>query len=215
VRIVIGEDEALTREGLAIMLEQAGFDVVATTGDAAALVALTVAHAPDLVITDIRMPPTHTDDGLRAAVEIRRAHPAIAVVVLSQHVQRRYAVDLLGDEPSRVGYLLKDRIVDIENFITDVRRVGEGGTALDPAVIAAMLSRTQRPDRAVEQLTPRQREVLALIAEGRSNGAIARQLNVSEKAVVQHASNIYDELSLPPSQDDHRRVLAVVRYLMR
>lgn len=215
MRIVIGEDEALTREGLALMLVQAGFDVVGTAGDADELVALTADRAPDLVITDIRMPPTHTDDGLRAAVEIRRAHPATAVVVLSQHVQRRYAVDLLGDEPSRVGYLLKDRIVDVENFITDVRRVGEGGTALDPTVIAAMLSRTQRPDRAVEQLTPRQREVLALIAEGRSNGAIARQLNVSEKAVVQHASNIYDELSLPPSQDDHRRVLAVVRYLMR
>ncbi len=215
MRIVIGEDEALTRAGLALMLVQAGFDVVGTAGDADELVALTADRAPDLVITDIRMPPTHTDDGLRAAVEIRRAHPATAVVVLSQHVQRRYAVDLLGDEPSRVGYLLKDRIVDVENFITDVRRVGEGGTALDPTVIAAMLSRTQRPDRAVEQLTPRQREVLALIAEGRSNGAIARQLNVSEKAVVQHASNIYDELSLPPSQDDHRRVLAVVRYLMR
>ncbi len=215
MRIVIGEDEALTREGLALMLVQAGFDVVGTAGDADDLVALAAEHAPDLVITDIRMPPTHTDDGLRAAVDIRRAHPATAVLVLSQHVQRRYAVDLLGDEPSRVGYLLKDRIVDVENFITDVRRVGEGGTALDPTVIAAMLSRTQRPDRAVEQLTPRQREVLALIAEGRSNGAIARQLNVSEKAVVQHASNIYDELSLPPSQDDHRRVLAVVRYLMR
>ncbi|MGI9030609.1 MAG: response regulator [Ilumatobacteraceae bacterium] len=215
MRIVIGEDEALTRAGLALMLVQAGFDVVGTAGDADELVALTADRAPDLVITDIRMPPTHTDDGLRAAVEIRRAHPATAVVVLSQHVQRRYAVDLLGDEPSRIGYLLKDRIVDVENFITDVRRVGEGGTVLDPTVIAAMLSRTQRPDRAVEQLTPRQREVLALIAEGRSNGAIARQLNVSEKAVVQHASNIYDELSLPPSQDDHRRVLAVVRYLMR
>ncbi|CAN5811178.1 response regulator transcription factor [soil metagenome] len=215
MRIVIGEDEALTRAGLALMLVQAGFDVVGTAGDADELVALTADRAPDLVITDIRMPPTHTDDGLRAAVEIRRAHPATAVVVLSQHVQRRYAVDLLGDEPSRVGYLLKDRIVDVENFITDVRRVGEGGTVLDPTVIAAMLSRTQRPDRAVEQLTPRQREVLALIAEGRSNGAIARQLNVSEKAVVQHASNIYDELGLPPSQDDHRRVLAVVRYLMR
>jgi len=130
MRIVIGEDEALTREGLAVMLVQAGLDVVGTAGDADDLVALTADHAPDLVITDIRMPPTHTDDGLRAAVDIRRAHPATAVLVLSQHVQRRYAVDLLGDEPSRIGYLLKDRIVDVENFITDVRRVGEGGTVL-------------------------------------------------------------------------------------
>ncbi|MGI9031802.1 MAG: response regulator [Ilumatobacteraceae bacterium] len=215
MRIVIGEDEALTREGLALMLQQAGFEVVGTAGDADSLVALATDESPDLVIADIRMPPRHSDDGLRAAMQIRTARPATAVLVLSQHVQRRYAVDLLGEDPTSVGYLLKDRIVDVENFIADVRRVGEGGTALDPAVISAMLSRTQRPDRAVEQLTPRQRDVLALIAEGRSNGAIARQLGVSEKAIVHHASNIYDELSLPPSEDDHRRVLAVVRYLMR
>ncbi len=214
MRVVIGEDEALTREGLAFALREAGFDVVGLAADADELLTLVRRELPDVVVTDIRMPPDRTDDGMRAAITIRHDLD-IPVVVLSQHVHRRYALDLVGDGASGVGYLRKDRVVAVEEFARDVGRVAAGQTALDPDVVAAMVARPHRSVHEVEQLTPRQREVLALIAQGLSNAAIARQLFISEKAVVQHASNIYAALGLVPSDDDHRRVLAVVRFLMR
>jgi DNA-binding NarL/FixJ family response regulator len=216
VRVVIGEDEVLLREGLVHVLERAGMQVVGVAGDAVTLEELTAATAPDLVVTDIRMPPKHLDDGLQAAIRIRARQPAPAVVVLSQYVQRRYALELLGDRPSGAGYLLKQRIADIDTFCADLRRVAEGASVLDPEVVTALLARAERDDAAaLDRLTPRQREVLALVAQGRSNAAIARHLKISEKAVVQHVSRTYDELGLPVSGDDHRRVLAVVRYLAR
>lgn len=214
MRVVIGEDEALTREGLAHALRDAGFDVVGLAGDAEDLLLGVRRERPDVVVTDIRMPPSHTDDGLRAAVVIRH-ELGIPVVVVSQHVHRRYAVDLLGDGASGVGYLRKDRVVAVEQFARDVGRVAAGGTVLDPDVVEAMVARQHRSAHRIEQLTPRQREVLALIAQGMSNRAIARRLHVSDKAVVEHASNIYDALGLAPSDDEHRRVLAVIRFLMR
>jgi DNA-binding NarL/FixJ family response regulator len=232
VRVLIAEDEALLRQGLALMLADAGMDVVDAVADADALRRAARAARPDVVVTDIRMPPNNSQDGLDAAVAIRGELPGTGVVVLSQYVQRHYALRLLGapagssaatDSDTRrggVGYLLKQRIGRVDAFCADVRRVGEGGTALDPEVIRVMMSRSQRLRRASggheptpQQLTPRQREVLALIAEGRSNAAIAARLGVSEKAVVHQASRIYDALGLPPRADDHRRVLAVVRYL--
>jgi DNA-binding NarL/FixJ family response regulator len=215
VRIVIGEDEALLRQGLTHVLEHAGFTVVATAADAAEMVRHVAERRPDLVLTDIRMPPGHTDEGLRAALEIRREWPGTAVVVLSQYVQRRYAVELLTANPSGVGYLLKQRIADVATFCADLERVAAGGTVLDPEVVALMLARARRDDGALELLTDRQREVLALMAEGRTNASIARRMSITDKAVVQHASHIYDALGLTPSDDDHRRVLAVLRYLSR
>jgi DNA-binding NarL/FixJ family response regulator len=209
---VIGEDQALMREGLALVLERAGFEIVALTADADDLVRATGAHEPDLVVADIRMPPNLTDDGLRAALEIRRLAPEIALLVLSQHVQQRYARELVDAGTERLGYLLKQRIADVETFCSDVRRICDGGLVLDPEVVSAMLERVSRDD-PVERLTPRQREVLALMAEGRSNQAIAKRLTLTEKAVVKHVSHVYDELGLLPCEDDHRRVLAVVRYL--
>ncbi|KAA9107917.1 response regulator transcription factor [Microbacterium rhizomatis] len=213
MRVVIGEDEVLLREGLARLLEGDGFDVVAAVGTAVQLEREVERHRPDLVITDIRMPPTHTDEGLVAALRIRHTHPGIAVVVLSQHVQRRYATELLDQQTGGVGYLLKQRIADVETFTSDLRRVVAGGTALDPEVVSVMVSRASRVGGAVGSLTPRQLEVLGLMAEGRSNASIAGQLVLSEKAVVQHTSNIYDALGLAVDSDDHRRVLAVIRYL--
>jgi DNA-binding NarL/FixJ family response regulator len=215
VRIVIGEDEALLRQGLTYVLEHAGYTVVATAADAAEMVRHVAERRPDLVVTDIRMPPSHTDEGLRAALEIRRAWPDTAVVVLSQYVQRRYAVELLSANSSGVGYLLKQRIADVATFCADLERVGTGGTVLDPEVVALMLARARREDDALGLLTDRQREVLAMMAEGRTNASIARQMSITEKAVVQHASHIYDALGLSPSDDQHRRVLAVLRYLSR
>ena len=215
MRVVIGEDETLLRQGLTLVLERGGFEVVSAASDADELVREAKHHQPDLVVTDIRMPPRFTDEGLVAALEIRRTLPSIAVVVLSQHVQRRYAVELLTERPAGVGYLLKQRITDIPTFCGDLERVCAGGTVLDPEVVALMVRRARREDEAVDRLTPRRHEVLTLMAEGRSNAAIARQLTISEKAVVQHASHIYDELGLPPSEDEHRRVLAVLRYLSR
>ncbi len=167
------------------------------------------------MIADIRMPPGHADDGLRAALEVRQRRPETAIMILSQYVHRRYALELLQDESAGVGYLLKQRVADGEAFSRDLRRVAEGGTVLDPEVIATMVARARRDDDAIDQLTPRQAEVLALIAEGRSNAAIARRLVITEKAVVQHVSHIYNELGLTLSADDHRRVLAVARYLTR
>ncbi|GAA4867382.1 response regulator [Actinomycetospora straminea] len=215
MRIVIGEDEALLRRGLAHVLEHAGHDVVGTAADGTELLRHTEERGPDLVITDIRMPPTHTDEGLVAALSIHRDHPEVAIVVLSQHVQRRAAVELLDVRPTRIGYLLKQRIADIETFCDDLERVRAGGTVLDPEIVELMLNRARRDDRALGRLTARQLEVLTLMAEGRTNAAIARALTITEKAVVGHASHIYDQLGLAPDGDDHRRVLAVLRYLRR
>ncbi|MDT0353044.1 response regulator transcription factor [Pseudonocardia charpentierae] len=212
MRVVIGEDEALLREGLRLVLEREGFEVVAAVADAEEVVAASARTGPDLVLTDLRMPPTRTDDGLRAAQRIRADQPGTAVVVLSQHVNGQYAAELLGERASAVGYLLKQRIADAGNFCRDLVRVAEGGVALDPEVVTAMLARR---DDAVERLSPRRLGVLALIAQGRSNAAIGRLLGISEKSVVAHASGIYDTLGLSNDADDHRRVLAVVRYLTR
>ncbi len=213
MRVVIGEDETLLREGLELVLDRGGFDVVATAGDADELIAQTRAQQPDLVITDIRMPPGFTDEGLRAALAIRRELPHIAIVVLSQHLQRRYALELIADSSVGIGYLLKQRIADVQTFCDDLARVCAGGTVLDPEVIALMVARARSDHDALARLTARQSEVLALMAEGRSNASIARRLSITEKAVVQHASHIYHELGIAVSDDDHRRVLAVVRYL--
>jgi DNA-binding NarL/FixJ family response regulator len=169
-------------------------------------------YQPDLVVADIRMPPNNADDGLRAALEIRRTLPQIAILVLSHYVQQRYATELVNAGAERIGYLLKQRVADVETFCSDVRRICAGGVVLDPEVVASMLARVRRDD-PIERLTPRQREVLALMAEGRSNQAIAKQLVLTEKAVVKHVSHVYGELDLPACPDDHRRVLAVVRYL--
>jgi DNA-binding NarL/FixJ family response regulator len=215
VRILIGEDEALLREGLILLLKQAGFEVAGVASDARILVQLASGRHPDLVLSDIRMPPGNADDGLRAALEIRRAHQHVSVMILSQYVNRRYALELLGDDAAGVGYLLKQRVANGERFCRDLRRVANGETVLDPEVVAAMLARARRDSDGHDALTPRQTEVLALVAEGRSNAAIARRLVISEKAVVRHISRIYDQLGLTPSEDDHRRVLAVARYLAR
>jgi DNA-binding NarL/FixJ family response regulator len=213
VRVVIAEDEALLRTGLTHVIQAAGFDVVAAVGNAHELVRSAGEHVPDIVVTDIRMPPDHKDAGLRAALEISREHPEIAVLVLSQHLQRTYAVELLGDRSSGVGYLLKQRIADIDRFTDDLRRIAAGGTVLDPEVVSLMVARARGTHDALDRLTPRQQQVLALMSEGRTNASIARTLSITERAVVQHTSHIYDELDLAPSDDDHRRVLAVIRYL--
>lgn len=212
MRVVIGEDEVLLREGVAHILASDGFEVLASVSDAVQLEREVNRYVPDLVVTDIRMPPTYTDEGLEAALRIRQAHPSIGVVVVSQHVQRRYATELL-DGGGGFGYLLKQRIADVRTFTSDIRRVAGGGTALDPEVVSVLVARASRGASAVGRLTPRQLEVLGLMAEGRSNAAIAAQLVLSEKAIVQHTSNIYDALGLPLDADDHRRVLAVIRYL--
>lgn len=213
MRVIIAEDEVLLREGLTHVLEKEGFSVIGAVGTAADWEQALDARVPDLAITDIRMPPSHTDEGLAAAVRVRHAHPQVGVVVLSQHVQRRYATELLGAQAGGVGYLLKQRIADVRTFTADLRRVAAGGSALDPEVVELMLARAGRFGGAVGGLTPRQLEVLALMAQGRSNAGIAAALVLTEKAIVQHTSNIYDALGLPVDADDHRRVLAVVRYL--
>ncbi|MBS1892135.1 MAG: response regulator transcription factor [Actinobacteria bacterium] len=212
MRVVIGEDQALMLEGLALLLERDGAEVVGRATDAPDLVRKANAHRPDLVVTDIRMPPNGADDGLQAALRIRAEHPDIAVLVLSQHVQRSYATELVEQGTVGVGYLLKQRVANFASFSSDVRRVAAGQCVLDPEVVATMMSRPRR-DASLESLTPRQREVLALMAEGRSNRAIADRLTLTTKAVVRHVSHIYDTLGLEPTGEDHRRVLAVVRYL--
>jgi DNA-binding NarL/FixJ family response regulator len=211
VRVVIGEDEPLLREGLALVLARNGFEVAAAVGDADALRAAVAAHRPEVLVTDIRMPPDHTDDGLRAALDLRTT----PVLVLSQHVSRRYVTRLLADRPGGVGYLLKHRVTDVAGFCDDLTRVARGGVSLDPEVVSVMVGRSAREDGRIEHLTPRQLQVLGLVAEGRSNLAIATRLGITEKAVARHAAQIYDALGLPPSLDDHRRVLAVVRFLDR
>ena len=212
MQIVIAEDSVLLRAGLTRLLADAGEEVVATVDNADDLLAVVERHQPDLCVVDVRMPPTHTDDGLRAALQIRARWPAIGILVLSQYVEETYATDLLASDTSGLGYLLKDRIADVTEFVTAVRRVGDGGTALDPEVVAQLLARTRRRD-PLDRLSPREREVLGLMAEGRSNGAIARELVVSDGAVEKHVSNIFTKLDLPPTEHDHRRVLAVLRWL--
>lgn len=212
MRIVIAEDSVLLRAGLTRILIDAGEDVVATVGDADELLTTVARHQPDLAVVDVRMPPTNTDDGLRAALQIRSRWPSVAILVLSQYVEERYATELLASDTSAIGYLLKDRIADVGEFLGAVRRVGEGGTALDPEVVAQLLARARRRD-PLERLSPRETEVLALMAEGRSNPAIARELVVSDKAVEKHVGNIFLKLDLPPAADDHRRVMAVLRWM--
>ncbi len=212
MRVVIAEDSVLLRAGLTRILADAGEEVVATVGDADELLGAVERHQPDLCIVDVRMPPTHTDDGLRAAIAIRNRWPQIGILVLSQYVEERYASELLATSGDGIGYLLKDRVADVGDFIDAVRRVGNGGTALDPEVVAQLLARARQRD-PLERLTPREREVLALMAEGRSNPAIARSLVVSDKAVEKHVGNILTKLDLPPDGDDHRRVLAVLQWV--
>jgi DNA-binding NarL/FixJ family response regulator len=212
VRVVIAEDSVLLRAGLTRILADAGEEVVATVGSADELMTTVERHQPDLAIVDVRMPPTHTDDGLRASIAIRARWPQVGILVLSQYVEERYATELLAGETRSVGYLLKDRVADINEFLAAVRRVGDGGTALDPEVVAQLLARSRRRD-PLERLTPREREVLSLMAEGRTNPAIARALVVTDKAVEKHVSNIFAKLDLPPAEDDHRRVLAVLQYV--
>jgi DNA-binding NarL/FixJ family response regulator len=210
IRVVLAEDGVLLREGLAGFLHRFGFQVVAMAGDAAELHAA-AEHEPDLVITDIRMPPSFTNEGLRAAVDLRRTRPGLPVVVLSQYVQHAYAADLLDSSDGRgVGYLLKDRVADVEEFVTALRRVCSGGTVVDPQVISQLVRRRRDPLAA---LSAREREVLALIAEGQSNTAIARSLVVTEAAVCKHVGNIFAKLRLPQADDTNRRVLAVLAYL--
>jgi DNA-binding NarL/FixJ family response regulator len=212
MRVVIADDSVLLREGIARLLEDAGFDVVAQAGDAEDLIRKVGAHKPDVAIVDVRMPPTHTDDGLRAAVDIRARQPDVGVLVLSQYVEERYALELIGGNAEGVGYLLKDRVGDVETFNDSVRRVAEGGSALDPEVVSRLLGR-RRQDDPLEMLTPREREVLGLMAEGRSNNAIAADLVVTERAVEKHVTSIFGKLGLTPASEDHRRVLAVLTYL--
>ncbi|MEV0717750.1 response regulator transcription factor [Asanoa sp. NPDC050611] len=209
LRIVVAEDAVLLREGLVGIVSRFGHTVVAAVGDAAALTAAVAHERPDVVVTDVRMPPGFTDEGLRAAVELRAAYPGLPVLVLSQYVQPTYAAELL-DSGGGVGYLLKHRVGRVEEFMDALVRVADGGAAVDPEVVAQLLGRRRGP---LTRLTPREREVLALIAEGRSNAAIARALVVSEAAVAKHIANILVKLDLPPAPDDHRRVLAVLAFL--
>ncbi|AXE22479.1 DNA-binding response regulator [Streptomyces globosus] len=217
VRVVIAEDSVLLREGLTRLLTDRGHDVVAGVGDAEALLRtvdeLGAGGAlPDVVVADVRMPPTHTDEGVRAAVRLRRSHPGVGVLVLSQYVEEQYATELLAGSSTGVGYLLKDRVADVREFLDAVVRVARGGTALDPEVVAQLLGRSRRQD-VLAGLTPREREVLGLMAEGRTNSAVAKQLVVSDGAVEKHVGNIFMKLGLSPSEGDHRRVLAVLAYL--
>ena len=212
MRVVVGEDSVLLREGIVRVLGNAGFEVVAQAGDAEELVRKVSAHKPDVAVVDIKMPPTDTDDGLRAAIEIRRRLPETGVLVLSQYLEEGYAHDLVADSAEGTGYLLKNRVGDVERFADSVRTVGEGGSVLDPEVVLQMLGRRRVDDRLV-QLTERDREVLALMAEGRSNQAIARRLVVTERAVEKHVTSIFDKLGLMPAAEDHRRVLAVLTFL--
>jgi DNA-binding NarL/FixJ family response regulator len=212
MRVVIAEDQLLFRKGLSRLLEEAGFDVVAQAGDAIDLRRKVSAHRPDVAVVDIQMPPTNTDDGLRAAMQIRAEHPHTKVLVLSQYIEERYAVDLIGDCAEGVGYLLKDRVGDLDAFADAVRRVGEGGSVLDPEVVGQMLGRRRRSD-PLDELSPREREVIELMAQGRSNSGIAEQLVITESAVEKHVTSIFGKLDLTPAAEDHRRVLAVLTYL--
>jgi DNA-binding NarL/FixJ family response regulator len=212
MRVVIADDSVLLREGVVRLLEEAGFEVAGQSGNAEDLLRHVAMHRPDVAIVDIRMPPTHTDEGLRAAQDIRVRFPGTGVLVLSQYVEAEYALELLTDSSEGVGYLLKDRVSDLEEFAASVRRVAEGGSALDPAVVNQLVGRRRRED-PLEALTPREREVLDLMAEGRSNQAIADRLFVTLRAVEKHVTSIFGKLGLAATTDDHRRVLAVLAYL--
>ena len=211
MRVVIAEDSVLLREGIVRLLQGADIEVVAAVGDAEALLRAVAEEAPDLALVDVRMPPTHTDEGLRAALTLRQEHPEVAVLVLSQYVEERYATDLLAKQTRGVGYLLKDRVADVAEFVDALRRVAAGGTVLDPEVVAQLLVR--RRSDPLEQLTPRELDVLGLMAEGRSNSAIATSLRISESAVAKHVNSIFTKLDIIQADTDHRRVLAVLKFL--
>jgi DNA-binding NarL/FixJ family response regulator len=211
VRVVIAEDTVLLREGLAGLLEDAGHEVVGRAGDADALLVLISEHEPDLAVVDVRMPPDYDDEGTRAAAEIRRSHPGTGVLVLSQHIETRHIVELVTDGGG-FGYLLKDRVLDVDDFLDAARRVADGGSALDPQVVATLIN-APGPVRALGELSPREHQVLSLMAEGRTNGGIARRLWLTEKTVESHVRTILMKLGLQVSDDDHRRVLAVLAYL--
>ncbi|MGZ4218970.1 MAG: response regulator [Solirubrobacteraceae bacterium] len=211
-RVVVGEDEVLLREGIARLLTEAGFDVVAQAGDAEDLLRKGLAHRPDLVIADINMPPGHGDDGLRAGLEVRQRRPETGLLILSQYFEERYAVDLLAEGADGVGYLLKERVGQVETFVDAAARVADGRSALDPELVARMLGRRRRTT-PMDRLSPRELEVLAAMAEGKSNRGIGGALNISQPVVEKHITNIFQKLGLGPAQDEHRRVLAVLSYL--
>lgn len=212
IRTIVADDSVLLRDGVVRLLTDSGFDVVAAVGTPDALLDAVTEHAPDLCVVDVRMPPTFTDEGLRAAIEIRRRHPQIAVLVLSQYVEERYAAELLDGDVAGLGYLLKDRVIDVNQFVESLRRVVDGGSAVDAEVISQILGRSRRSSE-IDRLTPREREVLELMAEGYSNAGIADKLVVSAGAVEKHISNVFMKLDLEPGEGAHRRVLAVLRYL--
>lgn len=212
VRVVIGEDDVLLREGIVRLLGEAGFEVVAQTGDAESFLRRALAHRPDVTVVDVQMPPDHGDDGLRAALELRRQCPETGVLILSQFYEEHYAMELIGERAEGVGYLLKERVGDVEAFIDAVRRVAAGGSALDSEVVARMLGR-RRADQPLDRLSPRERDVLAAMAEGKSNRGIAETLFVSQAAVEKHITAIFEKLGLEPAASEHRRVLAVLTYL--
>ena len=212
LRVVLADDSVLLREGTARLLADAGFDVVGQAGDADELMLKVRSYSPDVAIVDIRMPPTHTDEGLRAAQAIRESHPGTGVLVLSQYVEADYALTLLSQSAEGVGYLLKDRVSDVDEFVAAVRRVAEGGSALDPAIVSRLVGR-QRRDNPIDTLTPREREVLELMAEGLSNSAISARLFVTDRAVEKHVTSIFGKLRLSADGDAHRRVLAVLAFL--
>jgi DNA-binding NarL/FixJ family response regulator len=212
LRVVIGEDDVLLRAGICRLLEDAGIEVVAQAGDADDLLRKALAHRPDVTLTDVQMPPGNQDDGLNAALELRRQRPDACILVLSKHAEQEYALALVGDEPAGIGYLLKERVGDVDTFIDAVERVARGGTALDADVVAMMLGR-RRPDDPLEQLTPRELAVLAAMAEGKSNRGIASALLISEAAVEKHVTSIFSKLGLGPDPTEHRRVLAALTYL--
>jgi DNA-binding NarL/FixJ family response regulator len=213
VRVVIADDSVLLREGVSRLLVEAGFEVVGQAGDADELLREVAQTAPDVAIIDIRMPPTHTDEGLRAARELRSRYPSLGILVLSQYVRPSYAFELLADDARGVGYLLKDRVSDLRELAGAVERVGMGGSVLDPSVVAQLVGRRRRGHDPIDDLSEREREVLALMAEGRSNRAIAERLVITERTVEKHVRSILMKLRIPESQDDHRRVLAVLAYL--
>ena len=211
MRVVIAEDSAILRDGLVRLLVDHGHEVPAAVADADALREAVTAHRPDVAVVDIRMPPTHTDEGLRAAIALRAAHPGLGILVFSQYIETKYAAQLLAGSASGVGYLLKDRVADVSDFVEALTRIAQGGTVLDPEVVSQLMG-ARRPE-PLAALTARERQVLGLMAEGRSNTAIARLLFVTEGSIEKHVTSIFAKLGLPPSEDDHRRVLAVLHYL--
>ncbi|HEY5252116.1 MAG TPA: response regulator transcription factor [Acidimicrobiales bacterium] len=212
IRVAIAEDSGVLRDGLVQLLTDRGFELTAAVSEAQALTSSIAGDCPDVAVIDIRMPPTFTDEGLRAAIELRKQHPGLGILLFSQYVETRYAADLLADNAAGIGYLLKDRVADVSDFVEALVRVASGGTALDPEVVTQLLGASRRTD-SISTLSARERQVLSLMAEGRSNAAIALALVVSEGAVEKHVANIFAKLDLPVSQSDHRRVLAVLRFL--